>query len=516
MAGSDGELVERCLAGDAAAFGALVERHRSGIVGFCCRRTGDLDEAQDLAQEVFLRAYFDLHALREPAKFGPWARAIAMRLCQSWHRRRRPETLLPPDLLAECAGTAAGSPDDRETPLLVRQALDALPDAQRRTLLLKYSDGYTLAEIAGLMRVPVETARTRLRRARCRLKEVWPTMMDAGVEADGGFARRVLERVELVQMESGLAWPLYACLHALGRDWSLSRLMGIVGGAFRFTVNERIADTGPTDVLDWDHWFARIGELGYEVAVFNAQLKSFSPDVPTNTEAQFRAAQAAAWEAARASLDRGVPAIAWMPMTLEQKAQGLRCECGLLVGYDTEGGFYHVRLPWMGIYTVPWDGFGRADPVSWFNVIVFGAERPMDEPGLEMSALCYAVAHAHSTRPGHGLSGYTVWEDALRSGQIQSDGSPRAARLLREAREHAAAFLREIAGHSPGTQSSLLEAGQHYRDEARAWEEYLAAFVPEALDAARDPGKRAAGIRAVEAAQHAEQAAVAALERALP
>jgi hypothetical protein len=111
---------------------------------------------------------------------------------------------------------------------------------------------------------------------------------------DAAFARRVLDKLELVQMEAGLTWPLYTCLHALQKDWSLPYLMGVMGIAFQFTVDERVSDSGPTDVMDWNRWFDRLGRLGQEVTVFNAQLRSFSPEVKTNTEAEFHACQAAA------------------------------------------------------------------------------------------------------------------------------------------------------------------------------------------------------------------------------
>jgi RNA polymerase sigma factor (sigma-70 family) len=515
---SEAELVGRCLDGDRAAFGILVERYRDRAVGFCWRQTGDFEAAQDLAQELFLRAYFDLHALREPAKFGAWLWAIALRLCQSWHRRRR-ESPWPPEELARYADAGAEAFADSRARLLAREALETLPEAQRLTVAMKYLEGYSLTEIAALQAVPVETIRTRLRRARHRLKEVCTTMMEESsvpAPADAGFTRRVLERVETVETESGLVWPLYACLHSLGNDWSLAHLMGVTGTAFRFTVDARIGEQGPTDVLDWDRWFAMIRELGSDAKIFNAQLKSFSPTVRTNTEEEFHAAQAAAWDSVRASLDRGVPAVAWMPMTREQKAQGLCCELGLLVGYDTQVGVYHVRVPGRPIYTVPWDGFGRADPVNWFNVIVFGEPHPLDERELERKAVRYAVEHARSQHPGHGLGGYATWLAALESGQIQPSGSPGPARLLREAREHAARFLQEIAGHFSEAQGELAATAQEYGTVAQAWGEYVALFTPPSPYAMGDPAKKTAAVRIVSTAQAAERAAVAALERALP
>jgi hypothetical protein len=309
--------------------------------------------------------------------------------------------------------------------------------------------------------------------------------------------------------------------------------MGITGTAFRFTVDERIADTGPTDVLDWDRWFTTLGALGCEVTVFNAQLKSFSPAVPTNTEAEFHATQSRAWDAVRASLDRGVPAIAWHPFTLEQKAHGFRCEYGLLVGYDAAEGVYHVRLPGRVVYSVPWDGFGRADPVSWFHVIVFGAGYPRTPPRgeatarrhqrvwprdareQEWEAVRFAVKHARSRHLGHGLSGYQTWLAALESGKIQRDGSPKAARLLRECREHAAAFLREIIVTFPEAASELIEASQHYGQAGGAWEEYVRVFADAPADAARDPSRQKAARECLQAAYAAEKAAVEALERVM-
>ncbi len=504
---SDEELVARTLHGDASAFGSLLRRHQRAILGFCRRHVGDLQEAEDLAQEAFLRAYFDLHALREPAKFARWTRAIALRLCQSWHRRRR-EVPMPAEsrLWRDCERQVMVSktPLETATDVLVREAVTALPDSYQDVIVLRYFEGLTQSEVASLLGIPVETVRTRLRRAKKRLKEAWSAMMEETKRKGEEFARRVLEKLEIVSTESGLVWPLYACMHALGRDWPLAYLMGVTGTAFRATVDDQVSDAGHTSVLDWDRWFAVIPELGCETAVFNAQLKSFSPDIPTNTEEEFRAVQAAAWEAVRVSVDRGIPAIAWMPMTLEQKARGLRCEYGLLIGYDLGAGVYHVRLPWTAVYDVPWDGFGRADPVNWFNVIVFRKERALDERQLVQQALAFAVEHAHSSRPGHGFGAYNVWLGALDKGCIQPDGGARTARLLREARESAADFVTDAAGRFPAATASFLEAAGRYGEEAAAWKAYL--------QVGDNPEKRRS---AVEAALAAEREAVSAVQQAL-
>jgi RNA polymerase sigma-70 factor (ECF subfamily) len=540
---TDAELVRRCLRGEMAAFGTLVERHRAAVTGFCCRQAGDFDTAEDLAQETFLRAYFDLHALRVPESFGSWLRVIALRLCQSW-RRRRHEAPLPLEELA--CSTGQRSPEGEVLDRwMAQEALALLPQAQRIALTLRYWEGYSLIEIAALTHVPVETVRTRLRRARHRLREADAGMLEAfegeitmkrrefvkqagavGATAmasgaipivpippspgDAAFVRRVLEKLELVQMEAGLTGPLYTCLRALRNDWSLPFLMGVTGMAFQFTVDERVRDTGPTDVMDWSRWFDRLHRLGQEVTVFNAQLKSFSPTVKTDTEEEFRACQMAAWDAVRASLDRGVPAISWMPVTREQKERGEGCEYALLVGYDTEAGLYHVRVPGRAMWTIPWDGFGRADPVNWFNVSVFGEAQPVDEQALVRDALQFAVEHARSARPGHGLGAYETWRQALQRGTLSPTANPRAARIVREARAAAAGFLQETARRVLEVASGLAEAGGHYTQVARSWEEYIDQLPHSPASDARETA-----LRILQAARDAETAGVSALEQAL-
>jgi hypothetical protein len=286
--------------------------------------------------------------------------------------------------------------------------------------------------------------------------------------------------------------------------------MGVTGMAFQFTVDERVSDTGPTDVMDWSRWFDRLGRLGQQVTVFNAQLKSFSPEVKTNTKEEFRACQASAWEAVRASLDRGVPAIAWMPVTLEQKERGEGCEYALLVGYDTEASLYHVRVPGRAMWTIPWDGFGRADPVNWFNVIVFGEAQPVDEQALVRDALQFAVEHARSARPGHGLGAYETWRLALQRGTLSPTANPRAARVVREARAAAASFLQETARHLPEAASALAWAAGYYAQAAQAWARYIDRFPDSPAGEVKDTA-----LRILQAARDAETAGVSALERVL-
>ncbi|HEX2987274.1 MAG TPA: sigma factor, partial [Chloroflexota bacterium] len=77
----EAQLVATASAGDQAAFTELVRRYRDRVYGYCYHRTGNFEDARDLAQESFVRAYTSLGQLRDTSGFGPWVRRIAANLC---------------------------------------------------------------------------------------------------------------------------------------------------------------------------------------------------------------------------------------------------------------------------------------------------------------------------------------------------------------------------------------------------------------------------------------------------
>ena len=79
---TDGELVRRFVEGDMAAFANLVTRYQNGVFLFFCRMTGRRADAEDLAQETFMRVYESLHSLDDPTRFRSWFWAIASNLCR--------------------------------------------------------------------------------------------------------------------------------------------------------------------------------------------------------------------------------------------------------------------------------------------------------------------------------------------------------------------------------------------------------------------------------------------------
>src|SRR2546427_4076737 len=123
----DEELVPAALAGDPAAFAALVERNRARVHAVVERMAGD--EAEDLVQEALLRAYLGLSQLSDPARFGAWLCGIAVNLARMRLRRRALEARLP----AEPA--SGGGSEEWELLQVVRDAVSVLPPGQRDAVL---------------------------------------------------------------------------------------------------------------------------------------------------------------------------------------------------------------------------------------------------------------------------------------------------------------------------------------------------------------------------------------------
>jgi RNA polymerase sigma-70 factor (ECF subfamily) len=184
----DAPLIGLSRAGDAEAFGRLVARYRDGVYSFVRHVVGDEADAQDLAQETFVRAYAALDRFRPGAPFEPWIYAIAANLCRSHLRRARKRPL---SLDAEGTGALAGPADwdpavtaeQREQTRRVRDAIQALPVDQRLVIVLRHLHGRSYTEIAAVLKLPVSTVEHRLRAAR---KVLRTRLFEEGVSAPEG------------------------------------------------------------------------------------------------------------------------------------------------------------------------------------------------------------------------------------------------------------------------------------------------------------------------------------------
>jgi RNA polymerase sigma-70 factor, ECF subfamily len=165
----DADLIRRAgvQSGPAAveAFNLLVSRWEKRLYNYLLRITGNREDALDLTQDVFLKAYQNLRKLDDPGRFAPWLYRIAHNEAYSLFRRRRPETEaaeLESDV-AQAEATASGSPAfPIELTLAVKSALQKLSPDQREAVVLKIYHGFKFEEISEILACPVSTVKSRL------------------------------------------------------------------------------------------------------------------------------------------------------------------------------------------------------------------------------------------------------------------------------------------------------------------------------------------------------------------
>ena len=137
MPASEATLVQGVLSGDRNAFAELYDRWAGLIRATCFDTTRDVDTAEDLAQEVFLRALGKLESLRDPARFVSWLMGIARHVCREW-RRGRLQNQRRFTTLADDAPLAVEDPPADDRGALLREAVAALPQRERLSLQAFY------------------------------------------------------------------------------------------------------------------------------------------------------------------------------------------------------------------------------------------------------------------------------------------------------------------------------------------------------------------------------------------
>ena len=174
----DLRLVEACRAGRSEAFGTLVLRYKDRLFPPLLRLTGSAEDAQDILQDAFFRAYQKIRDFHGDSSFYTWLYRIAVNLALSERRRRRPalrwsdlpspEAIEPSDDPARSDPSAPLELAERER--IVHQALGELPDDFRAVVVLKDLEGLRYDEIAETLGIPIGTVRSRLHRGRCDLR----------------------------------------------------------------------------------------------------------------------------------------------------------------------------------------------------------------------------------------------------------------------------------------------------------------------------------------------------------
>lgn len=173
---SDADLVEQSRAGDAAAFGRLVERHQSLVCSLALGACGDLHRSEDIAQEAFVVAWRQLGELKEPGKFKSWVCGIARNVVNNSLRQdERAPTAQAREECGEETPAETSTPaehviDNEERAILLRQ-LQELPPLYREPMVLFYRQNESMASVAEVLGVSEDAVKQRLSRGRVMLAE---------------------------------------------------------------------------------------------------------------------------------------------------------------------------------------------------------------------------------------------------------------------------------------------------------------------------------------------------------
>jgi len=181
----DAELVRQTLTGNKDAFSELVRRYSGLICGLAYHFVGNMSDAEDLAQEAFIRAYQNLAQLKNPSKFGQWLRQISANLCRNWNTRYSNDAkgvqLFDPAPgsrdIRQFAQIASQQPlpdeivEKKELQEAVRIAIDSLSENNRLTVILFYMNGLSYQDVSHFLGIPVSAVKARLHKARKQLKE---------------------------------------------------------------------------------------------------------------------------------------------------------------------------------------------------------------------------------------------------------------------------------------------------------------------------------------------------------
>lgn len=168
-------LVERCRTGDDAAFGELVERYKDLVYGMVYRMIADRAQADDLAQDVFLKVHRGLPYFRGEARLSTWIFRIVSNVCAQARSRRVPEVSIEPsnpDTPRLDPGAADSAFADLELRDRLEKAIAQLPDNYRMLIAAHYLQGVQYEALAEALDIPIGTVKTHLYRAKRRLREL--------------------------------------------------------------------------------------------------------------------------------------------------------------------------------------------------------------------------------------------------------------------------------------------------------------------------------------------------------
>jgi RNA polymerase sigma-70 factor (ECF subfamily) len=161
----DADLIRQATRGNVESFNLLVSRWEKRVYNYLLRITANREDALDLTQDAFLKAYQNLRKLDDPGRFAPWLYRIAHNEAYSMFRKRKPQTdvdQIEPEATQTKITVGGSSVFPIELSLAVASALDRLSADQREAVVLKIYQGFKFEEMAEILSCPVSTIKSRL------------------------------------------------------------------------------------------------------------------------------------------------------------------------------------------------------------------------------------------------------------------------------------------------------------------------------------------------------------------
>ncbi|NGP46888.1 RNA polymerase sigma factor SigW [Bacillaceae bacterium SIJ1] len=176
------ERIQQVKKGDQNAYGDIVEIYKNKVYHICYRMLGNAHEAEDMAQEAFLRAYMNIHSYDPTKKFSTWLYRIATNVSIDRIRKRKPDYSLDAtvpgtegmDMYAQLAASDKLPEEEVESLELqrwIQEEMMSLPPKYRSAVVLKYIEELSLKEISDILDMPVNTVKTRIHRGREALRK---------------------------------------------------------------------------------------------------------------------------------------------------------------------------------------------------------------------------------------------------------------------------------------------------------------------------------------------------------
>ncbi len=450
---TDAELVQRSLEKDENAFKELVTRYQGHVYGLAYSIVGDWAEAQDVAQETFIRAYLNLDQLRDHSRFAAWLRRVAFGVTMNWLRAFRPGLFQQlngkTDLdHLEIPDFNPGPPElaeKRELADAVMKAVASLPAKYRVPLTMFHLDGLSYQKVADFLDIPLGTAKSLVHRAQEKLKSLLPAELTAEMatvqevfnehKLPAEFANRLIKGLESLRIggpkgENSVMAALAGALLAAGEDVTYEFLFGVSGAAFRLQICQpEWCPSAPNAGVGYDCVPAALEAAGYETSTFAP--KDTDPD-------SIEKARAAILD----SINKGIPSV----YSSE--------EASLIVGYENGGKELLLRR-----YGTGEDGYSPMKKWPWGVWVLRKRATAPNRRKMIVRSLATAVKLANTASFANyasGFAAYGLWtaqlRDASRYVKLDTKGIwlPMMANAhcfysLLDARQTAAIYLRSVA-----------------------------------------------------------------------